>query len=110
MSVTAITSTEQFDQVLRAHDRVVVDFHAQWCGPCKKIAPEVEALAKNCKTTVKFVKVDVDDLDEVAGRYGVNSMPTFLFFHKGNIERSLTIVGANPRAIETNTNTLISKK
>ncbi|KNC76166.1 hypothetical protein SARC_11323, partial [Sphaeroforma arctica JP610] len=64
--------------------QVVVDFHALWCGPCKRIAPDVKNLAKKYAAAAVFLKVDVDQLPETAQMYSVRSMPTFMFFLKGN--------------------------
>ncbi|KAK4297141.1 hypothetical protein Pmani_030414 [Petrolisthes manimaculis] len=61
---------------------VIVDFYATWCGPCKIIAPKLEAMSK-VKTNVVFLKVDVDENEEVAQEYQITCMPTFLFFKNG---------------------------
>jgi thioredoxin 1 len=78
---------------------VVVDFWAAWCGPCRSVAPEVEALAEQYGTAVKFVKVDVDANTAVAGRYGIRGIPTIGLFEDGELTNQA--VGARPRhAIE----------
>ena len=64
---------------------LVVDFTAVWCGPCQKIAPVYAALADEYAESSVFVKVDVDNLGELAQELGVTSMPTFLFFRSGEI-------------------------
>ena len=61
---------------------VVVDFYAQWCGPCKMMAPIIELLAKEMPS-VKFVKVDVDENPELSAQYGIMSIPTIVLFKKG---------------------------
>ncbi|THH11922.1 hypothetical protein EW145_g363 [Phellinidium pouzarii] len=80
MSITRITSTTQLDGILsKAGGKLtVIDFHATWCGPCKTIAPTYEDLARRY-TNVNFLKCDVDEAQEVAQRYRVTAMPTFVF-------------------------------
>ncbi|KAK0098047.1 hypothetical protein PV326_011582 [Microctonus aethiopoides] len=63
---------------------VVIDFFATWCGPCKIIAPQFEELSKK-HSSVIFLKVDVDENDEISATYEVSSMPTFVFIKKGEV-------------------------
>ena len=87
------------NEVLDATVPVVVDFWAAWCGPCRSVAPEVEALAVQYGPAVKFVKVDVDANTAVAGRYGIRAIPTIGLFEDGKLTKQA--VGARPRhAIE----------
>jgi thioredoxin 1 len=83
-------------EVLEAQEPVLVDFTAQWCAPCRYLAPTVEALATDYKGRVKVAKVDVDENQGVAEQYGIRSMPTLLFFKKGVVVGQ--VVGAVPRA------------
>lgn len=62
------------------------DFWATWCGPCKKIAPDVEALAEEYKDQVIIGKCDVDDNDELTGKFGVRNIPTVLFIKDGEVK------------------------
>jgi len=82
--VVAIKSKEEFDAKLKdaGNKLVVVDFFATWCGPCKMIAPKVEVMS-NEMTDVVFLKVDVDENEEIATEYKVSAMPTFMFFKDG---------------------------
>lgn len=61
----------------------VVDFYATWCGPCKALAPRMEKLAKKYKGKIQFYKVDVDDNNALAAAYGIQSIPTLIFFKDG---------------------------
>ena len=86
-----------FDQeVLHAQVPVVVDFWAEWCGPCRMVAPELEALATSHGAGLKVVKVNVDEAPGIAQRYAVSGIPTIALFRDG---RPVAIsVGAKPRA------------
>ena len=86
-------------EVLDSTVPVVVDFWAAWCGPCRMVGPEVEALAEQYGTAIKVVKVDVDANQTVAGRYGIRGIPTIGLFEGGELTQQ--VVGARPRhAIE----------
>lgn len=67
---------------------VVIDFFATWCGPCKMIAPEIEKMSVAMKDVVVFLKVDVDETDDIAAQYEITAMPTFVFIkNKVTIEK-----------------------
>lgn len=86
-------------EVIDSKVPVVVDFWAAWCGPCRAVAPEVEALAAQYGSAIKVVKVDVDANQAVAGRYGIRGIPTIGLFEGGKLTKQA--VGARPRhAIE----------
>jgi len=74
---------------------VVVDFHTQWCGPCKMMSPIVDELADDLAGDVKVLGLDVDQAGEVAARYGVSSVPTFIIFRNGKPAK--TLVGYLPK-------------
>ena len=80
--VEQIKTTEQFDALLKDNKSVVVDFYATWCGPCKMVGPVVEKVSEEM-TDVKFVKVDVDELGDLASRYGIMSIPAVFSFKDG---------------------------
>ena len=79
-------STDDFkSEVVESDTPVLVDFWAEWCGPCRVIAPVVEELANDYEGKVKFGKVNVDDHNQVASEYGVRSIPTLLIFKNGAV-------------------------
>jgi thioredoxin 1 len=84
-------------EVLKSNVPVLVDFYADWCGPCHAITPTIEALSNEFEGKVKFVKVDVDSNQEVASRYKIMSIPTIMLFENGRVEDS--IVGAYPATV-----------
>ncbi|TMW88407.1 hypothetical protein EJD97_018599 [Solanum chilense] len=81
-----------FDSLKNTNKLVVIDFTATWCGPCKYMEPVLNDFATKY-TDVEFVKIDVDELDDVAQEYGVQSMPTFVLIRKGKVVDK--IVGAD---------------
>jgi thioredoxin 1 len=89
--VAAVTS-DNFDQeVVQSTLPVLVDFWAPWCGPCRAVAPVVEAMAKAFGDKLKVVKVNVDDSPQVATKYGIRSIPTLMIFKDG--QPAETMVG-----------------
>jgi thioredoxin 1 len=76
---------QSFEQdVLNAGVPVLVDFWAEWCGPCKALAPTVEKVAGEYEGKAKVVKLNIDDNNEVAQRYGIKGIPTLILFHNGS--------------------------
>jgi len=95
MSAKHVTTAEFETEVLQSDVPVVVDFWAIWCGPCKAIAPHLEAIANEYQGRAKAVKVNVDEEPELALRYGIQSIPTLLFFKDGKVQDM--IVGVVPK-------------
>lgn len=89
-------SKDNFDkEVLKSQQPVLVDFWAAWCGPCKMVAPTVDEIAKQYAGKVKVGKLNVDENQEVAAKYGVMSIPTFMIFKDGKIVSQF--VGVQPK-------------
>jgi thioredoxin 1 len=94
-SVTELTSENFESEALKSEVPVVVDFWAEWCGPCKMVAPTVAQLADEYSGRVKFCKLNVDQARELASEYGIRSIPTLMIFKDGAVQE--TMVGARPK-------------
>src|SRR5690349_5698857 len=82
--MTTIVTDATFEkEVLKSTEPVVVDFFAEWCGPCKAMAPALDAVSKEMAGKVKVVKLDVDQNPQVTQRYGIQAMPTLMIFKGG---------------------------
>lgn len=92
-AMTAIVNDANFDaEVLKATEPVVVDFFAEWCGPCKAMAPALDTVAKEMAGKVKVVKIDVDQSPAITQKYRIQAMPTLMVFKDGKV--ASTQVGA----------------
>ena len=91
-----ITSNEFKEEVLNSDKKVLVDFYADWCGPCQMMGPVLEEIAEEVADTAKIVKVNVDDSADLAMEYEVMSIPTMLIFENGNIVK--TFIGVTSRS------------
>ena len=82
-SVQQIGSSEFKSSVLESDQPVVVDFYATWCGPCKAVSPIIEALSQSYDGKVKFVKIDIDDANDVAANCNITGVPTLVLYKDG---------------------------
>ena len=85
-----------FDTQVKAQSLIVVDFWAEWCGPCRMVAPVLEELANEYSDRLAVGKVNVDENRQTASRFGVRSIPTLMFFRDG--ARVDQVIGAHPKA------------
>jgi len=87
---------QDFNEVVLASDTpVIVDFWAEWCGPCRLVTPELEKIKAEYQEKVKVVKLNIDDSPSIASRYGVMSIPTIALFIDGDVKSQ--VVGARPK-------------
>jgi thioredoxin 1 len=80
-----IVTDENYREVINGDKPVVLDFWAEWCGPCRMVAPIIDELATEYDGNVAIGKVDVDDNDEIVSEYGIRNIPTILFFKSGQL-------------------------
>ena len=91
-----VLSDQQFEaEVIKSLTPVLVDFSAEWCGPCKMLAPIIEQLANEYAGRVKVAKLDIDDNHNSAAQYGIQSVPTMIIFQNGQPVKKL--VGLTPK-------------
>jgi thioredoxin 1 len=96
MSAVATVNDANFEtEVIKSPVPVMVDFYATWCGPCKQLAPIVEALAKDYTGKIKVVKLDIDEAPAVASSHGIMAVPTVMLFKGGSEKAKFT--GFRPR-------------
>ncbi len=95
VSVVDVKDGNFDSEVLKSDKPVLVDIWAEWCGPCRMYSPIIDELSKDYANKVKFVKVNADDNQKIAEKYGVMSIPTTLLIIKGNLKASM--VGAVPK-------------
>jgi thioredoxin 1 len=98
--MSTVVTTQSFEQeVLQSDKPVIVDFWAEWCGPCHAVAPVLDKIAEERADELKLVKINVDEEQELMIRYGVQSIPTIILFNEG--APAAAVIGAQPKgAIE----------
>jgi thioredoxin 1 len=92
---TAVKTTDFDNEVLQSEKPVLVDFWAEWCGPCHAVSPILDKIAAEHEDELKLVKVNIDEEQELAMRYGVQSIPTMILFKDG--EPAAAAIGAQPK-------------
>jgi thioredoxin 1 len=94
-----VTDATFTDEVLNSDDTIMVDFWAEWCGPCRAVSPILDAIASEHSDKIKIVKLNVDDNPQIAMKYQITSIPAMKVFKGGEVVK--TIIGAKPKpAIE----------
>jgi len=92
----AVTEATFEQEVLKSETAVLVDFWAEWCGPCHAVAPVLEKIAEERQDELKLVKVNIDEEQELSRRYGVMSIPTMILFKDG--APAASAIGAQPKS------------
>jgi thioredoxin 1 len=95
MSISQVSDTNFDADVLKSSEPVVVDFWAEWCGPCKMIAPALEEIAGDLQGKAKVAKLNIDENPSTPAKYGVRGIPTLMIFKDGQV--AATKVGALPK-------------
>lgn len=86
MTITHVKELSELKTLINSNGRIAVDFYATWCGPCKRISPEFERLSNDATyQNWTFVKVDVDEAEEITNEFQITQMPTFIFFNEGKM-------------------------
>src|SRR5262245_30886517 len=96
MTTSKVTDKSFEQDVIKADKPVVVDFWAEWCGPCKQIAPALEEISNELGTKVNFVKLNIDENPAAPDRYGVRGIPTLMLFSGGQV--AAVLVGLKPKS------------
>jgi thioredoxin 1 len=96
MAAAAVTQDTFEQEVLQSETPVLVDFWAEWCGPCHAVAPVLDRIVEEREGEIKLVKVNIDENQELAMRYGIQSIPNMILFRDG--QPAASVIGARPKA------------
>ena len=96
MSVLKITEENFEEEVMKSDKTVIVDFYAEWCGPCKMMSPVIDGIAEELGETVKVGKVNTDENIDLAQRFNIMSIPTIMIFKNGNLVK--TFIGVTSKS------------
>jgi thioredoxin 1 len=96
MGAAAVTQDTFEVEVLQSETPVLVDFWAEWCGPCHAVAPVLDRIVEEREGEIKLVKVNIDENQELAMRYGIQSIPNMILFRDG--QPAASVIGARPKA------------
>ena len=94
-SAKDVTDATFADEVLNSSDTIMVDFWAEWCGPCRAVSPILDAIASEHSDKIKIVKLNVDDNPQMAMKYQITSIPAMKVFRGGEVVK--TVIGAKPK-------------
>jgi thioredoxin 1 len=96
-NVSSVGALDFESEVIKSDKLVIVDFWAEWCGPCKMIAPLLDEIAREMPDKVKIAKVNVDEEQQLAQQYGIYNIPTLIFFKGGQVRES--VMGTQPKKV-----------
>ena len=95
MSILNVTSENYENEVLKSDKKVLIDFYADWCGPCKMMSPVIDKIAEEMEELVKVGKINVDENQDLAIKYGIMSIPTIMILKNGEVQK--TFVGVTDK-------------
>ncbi|HLE11566.1 MAG: thioredoxin [Bdellovibrionales bacterium RIFOXYD12_FULL_39_22] len=95
-NVTKVDQNDFDEKVLKSKKPVLVDFWAEWCGPCRQLGPVLEEISKEIQDKAEIVKLNVDENPEIAQKFQIRGIPTMMFFKDGKLQK--TIVGVQPKS------------
>ena len=100
MSVLKITAENFENEVIQSEKTVLIDFYADWCGPCKMMSPIIDEIAEEVGEKVKVGKINTDENMALAEKFGIMSIPTIMVFKNGNVDKTFSGVTAKEEIIE----------